>query len=97
MDWKKEEHRVVRTRALTCLENLLTKKDVIVAVGSPGCGKSTAIHHLAIRLYKQEGYNILPVNSPQDIIQYYNPQCNQVFVIDDVCGKYTIDLYSMKS
>ncbi|CAC5422313.1 unnamed protein product [Mytilus coruscus] len=43
-------------------------------------------------LHKQDGYYIVPVHSPEEIIQYCEPKHKQVFVIDDVCGKSTIDI-----
>ncbi|CAC5422317.1 unnamed protein product [Mytilus coruscus] len=90
-EWGQDNNKVVKTRAISRIEELLKTKDIIVAVGSSGCGKSTAIHYCAIQLHKQEGYNIVPVHSPEDIIQYCEPKYKQVFVIDDVCGKATID------
>ncbi|CAC5401621.1 unnamed protein product [Mytilus coruscus] len=91
-EWREDENKVVRTRAISRIEELIKTKDVIVAVGSSGSGKSTAIHHVALRLHNEEGYNIVPVHSPEEIIQYCEPKNKQVFVIDDVCGKSTIDL-----
>ncbi|XP_052080503.1 ankyrin-1-like isoform X2 [Mytilus californianus] len=91
-EWGEDNNKVVKTRAIHHIEELLKSKNVIVAVGSSGCGKSTAIHHVALQLHKQEGYYIVPVHSPEDIIQYCEPKYKQVFVIDDVCGKSTIDI-----
>ncbi|CAC5401627.1 unnamed protein product [Mytilus coruscus] len=91
-EWGEDNNKVVKTRAIHRIEELLKSKHVIVAVGSSGCGKSTAIHHVALQLQKQEGYYIVPVHSPEDIIQYCEPKYKQVFVIDDVCGKSTIDI-----
>lgn len=62
-----------------------------MAVGSSGCGKSTAIHYVALQLYHQQGYDIIPVYSPEEVRQYYNHECRQVYIIDDICGKATID------
>ncbi|XP_076087737.1 uncharacterized protein LOC143058158 [Mytilus galloprovincialis] len=90
-EWRENENKVVKTRAISRIEELLKTKDVIVAVGSSGCGKSTAIHHVALLLHNKEGYNIVPVHSPEEIIQYCEPKYKQVFVLDDFCGKATIN------
>ncbi|XP_076087735.1 uncharacterized protein LOC143058157 [Mytilus galloprovincialis] len=91
-EWGEEDNKVVKTRAISRIEELLKDNNVVVAVGSSGCGKSTAIHHVALRLHNQEGYIIVPVHYPEDIIQYCEPKYKQVFVIDDVCGKSVIDV-----
>ncbi|XP_052092782.1 ankyrin-1-like isoform X2 [Mytilus californianus] len=62
-----------------------------MAVGSSGCGKSTSIHYVALSLYQKQGYEVIHVYSPEEIRQYYNPECKQVIVFDDLCGKSTID------
>lgn len=67
-------------------------QNVVMAVGSSGCGKSTSIHYVALQLYHHQGYDILPVYSPEEVRQYYDPECKQVFVVDDICGKCSIDL-----
>lgn len=59
-------------------------------VGSSGCGKSTAIHHVALQLNYHQDYEIVPVDTPGKIIRYCEPNSKQVFVIDDVCGQSTI-------
>ncbi|CAG2187460.1 unnamed protein product [Mytilus edulis] len=62
-----------------------------MAVGSSGCGKSTSIHYVALALHQNHGYKVIHVYSPEEIRQYYNPECKQVIVFDDLCGKSTID------
>ncbi|CAG2237659.1 unnamed protein product [Mytilus edulis] len=58
-EWGNDNNKVVKTRAIYRIEELLKSEDVIVAVGSSGCGKSTAIHHVAYQLHKQEGVELL--------------------------------------
>ncbi|XP_071148684.1 ankyrin-1-like [Mytilus edulis] len=90
-EWGQDDKKVVKTRAISRINELLKSADVIVAVGPSGCGKSIAIHHVALWLHNEEGFTIVPVKSPEEIISYCNPKYKQVFVIDDVCGKSTID------
>ncbi|VDI15846.1 Hypothetical predicted protein [Mytilus galloprovincialis] len=88
--WKEEERKVVKTRAFSRIEKLLQTNNIIVVVGSSGCGKSTAIHHAALHLHNLEDYEIVPVYTPGKIIRFCEPNSKQVFVIDDVCGQSTI-------
>jgi MoxR-like ATPase len=62
-------------------------KGIVTVIGSPGCGKTTAIHHVALRLNKEQLYDVVPAVYPSDIRDYYDPERKQVFVFDDLCGK----------
>lgn len=89
-DW--EKGKVTETRAIKRIAELIETQNFVVAVGSSGCGKSTSIHYVALQLYHQQGFDIIPVYSPEEVRQYYNPDCKQVYVIDDICGRSSIDL-----
>ncbi|VDI69388.1 Hypothetical predicted protein [Mytilus galloprovincialis] len=91
-EWSNFDEKVVQTRAIKRILERLEEEHVLTVIGPPGCGKSTAIHHAALQLRDQEDYVIVPVNFPGEIKQYYNPKCKQVFVYDDMCGKYAINL-----
>ncbi|VDI69069.1 Hypothetical predicted protein [Mytilus galloprovincialis] len=88
-EWKKEN--VADTRAIRRLSEIMTTHNVAVAVGPSGCGKSTAIHYIALQLALKHEYAIIIVYNPEDIRQFYDPDCKQVFVIDDVFGIATFD------
>jgi energy-coupling factor transporter ATP-binding protein EcfA2 len=47
-------------RAIKCLIKMIEEEDIVTVIGSPGCGKTTAIHHVAIRLHKEQSYDIVP-------------------------------------
>lgn len=73
----------------------LSTCNVAVVTGSSGTGKSFLIHHVALELHRQKKYDIIPlsfVTAPSDIINYYCKNRNQVFVIDDICGKEMINV-----
>ncbi|CAG2221509.1 unnamed protein product [Mytilus edulis] len=90
-EWSTIDGKVVPTKAFQRILELLEEEHVLTVIGPPGCGKSTAIHHAALQLRDQKDYLVVPVNFPGEIIQYYNPECKQVFVYDDICGKYAIN------
>jgi hypothetical protein len=37
------------------------------------------------------GYDIVPIHSPSKLLQYFNPSCKQVFVIDDPIGIHQLN------
>lgn len=76
---------------------MIKRHDIVTAVGSSGCGKSTAIHFVALQLHRQNGYDIVPASTPEEVRQYYDPECKQVFVIDDLWGKSTKDICLVNS
>ncbi|XP_071145817.1 uncharacterized protein [Mytilus edulis] len=90
-EWYRIDEKVVQTKAIKRIVELIKNEQIVTVIGPPGCGKSTSIHHAALLLHKEENYDILPVNSPEEIKLYYNSECNQIFVYDDICGKYAID------
>jgi Ni2+-binding GTPase involved in maturation of urease and hydrogenase len=48
---------------------MIAEKDIVTVIGSPGCGKTTAIQHVALRLNKEQLYDIVPAVYPSDICQ----------------------------
>lgn len=64
----------------------------VTFVGVPGSGKTATVRHIALKLQEEEGYEILPIRCINDIETYCHPRIPQVFVIDDVIGKYGLDM-----
>jgi hypothetical protein len=50
---------------------------------------------VALRLNKEQLYDVVPAVYPSDIRDYYDPERKQVFVFDDICGKYSIHVQTM--
>lgn len=67
----------------------------VIFVRIPGSGKSATAHHIAVKL-KEEGYEILPIKDIKEVQTYSNPKNPQVFVIDDVFGKFVFDKEKFK-
>ncbi|VDI67760.1 Hypothetical predicted protein [Mytilus galloprovincialis] len=95
-DWQKDDETFVETRASEHVMSWLSKCNIAVVTGSSGTGKSFLIHHIALELHRQKCFDIIPlsfVTAPSDLIHYKSKIRNQVFVIDDICGKRTIDVH----
>ncbi|CAC5382512.1 unnamed protein product [Mytilus coruscus] len=89
-EWEQQIEKFVTTRAVSSILALIQKKNSVTVIGHSGKGKSAYIHFIAIHLRNNLEYQIVPCHSPSDITDYYNINTKQVFVIDDICGKYTL-------
>ncbi|CAG2208542.1 unnamed protein product [Mytilus edulis] len=63
---------------------------VFLVTSSSGLGKTAIIRHIALK-FKQEGFEIInvPIESPEYIVKYKTNK-KQIFLIDDVLGKYDL-------
>ena len=59
--------------------------------GPSGIGKSTIVKLVALQLQKTKDYHILPVMCPKDIVKYFDPNIKQIYIIDDICGTFSVD------
>lgn len=95
-DWEKDDETFVETRASEYVMSCLSECNIAVVTGSSGTGKSFLIHHAALELHRQKCFDIIPlsfVTTPSDLIRYKSKIRNQVFVIDDICGKRAINVH----
>ena len=73
----------------TILEEVRNKSFVVIT-GPSGIGKSTIVKLVALQLQRTNGYQILSVTCPKDIV-YFDPNIKQIYIIDDICGKFSVD------
>lgn len=66
-------------------------KPFVMFVGVPGSGKTATARHIALKL-QEEDYDILSIKDIGDIATYCDAHKSQVFVIDDVLGKFSLDM-----
>lgn len=91
-EWTEEETYFVVTQATQRAIDLLSTCSCLVVTGCPGSGKSAIIHHIALRLQREQGYEIVPlVAEPTDLQQYYNGDDKQVFILDNTFGTITVN------
>ena len=98
-EWTKSDKTFYPTRAAAAVLEAVNDdtKNVIVVIGSSGMGKSSIIHNVALNCRSLDGYDVIPfVNGPCDIIQYYDQNQKQVFVIDDICSKGILNKQAVK-
>ncbi|VDI45560.1 Hypothetical predicted protein [Mytilus galloprovincialis] len=95
-EWRDKDEKYISTSATTFILQSLTKKRGVIITGSPGCGKSIAAHHVALT-FEKEGYEVVPCDDPLEILKHFTTEKIQVFVIDDICGKFSLNQHKADS
>lgn len=88
--WKTADKTFLETHNFPAILEKVNKNTFVTFVGVPGSGKSATAHHIALKL-KEKGYEILPIVDISLLETYCDPCNPQVFVIDDVLGKFGFD------
>ncbi|CAG2184438.1 unnamed protein product [Mytilus edulis] len=88
--------KYISTSATTFILQSLNQKRGVIITGSPGCGKSVAAHHVALA-FEKVGYEIIPCDDPSEILKQFTTEKTQVFVIDDICGKFALNQHKADS
>lgn len=88
--WKCNDENFVETVSASYILEKCKKFNFLTIVGNSGVGKTATLHHVGLVL-KDQGYDVIPVTTCEDIIQYYNPNRSTVFVCDDFCGTCSLN------
>ncbi|VDI60771.1 Hypothetical predicted protein [Mytilus galloprovincialis] len=90
-EWKIKDKEFICTRAYAdVLAKITSNNCACVAVtGSSGSGKSAIVRHVSLLLYEENGFDIIIVSFPMELKNYYKPGRKTLFVLEDVCGKFT--------
>lgn len=78
------------TRATKQVYDILESENIVMVIGHSGSGKSAIARNAALQ-YHSKGYDVVPVEYVDKILEYRCKLTKQFFVIDDVVGKYSID------
>lgn len=87
-NWKIADEKFVETHSFPQMLQQVQSQPYITFVGTPGSGKTATARHIALKLQKEDGYEILPIIDIKDIVTYCDPHNPQVFVIDDFLGVF---------
>ncbi|XP_071121505.1 uncharacterized protein [Mytilus edulis] len=88
--WKEDDKKYVGTAAEKQVRKCIFAESSVTIVGNSGTGKSFLSRHVALTMMEQ-GYIIIPCDTPGDIRQWFKHGRKTVFVFDDVCGRYTLN------
>ncbi|XP_062578676.1 uncharacterized protein LOC134240614 [Saccostrea cucullata] len=89
-EWKTETDVFYKTRGTEeVLEKIKTNNSVMI-VGNSGTGKTATMKYVSL-LLEEEGYEIIPVSSANEIPCQRFSSRKQLFIIDDIIGKYKVN------
>ncbi|XP_052087496.1 uncharacterized protein LOC127724554 [Mytilus californianus] len=88
--WKEDDKTFIETKGAKSVLKYIKENCCVVVTASSGTGKSSLVRHVALQM-QNEGYEILPVSNPKEIIKWYNPIKKILFVVDDFCGTYSLN------
>lgn len=80
-----------------CIYITLRDAKITVISGPPGCGKTSFLYHAAMKLGEADNYKICFVSNPVKLIESIDIDEKQIFVIDDIVGKSSLDELSLKT
>ncbi|XP_063404188.1 uncharacterized protein LOC134687660 [Mytilus trossulus] len=89
-NWKEDDKIFIETNGAKCVLKCIKENGCVVVTASSGTGKTSLVRHVALQMHN-EGYEILPVSNPKEIIKWYNPIKKMLFVVDDFCGTYYLN------
>ncbi|XP_076085566.1 uncharacterized protein LOC143056362 [Mytilus galloprovincialis] len=95
-EWQNNRDSLVETRAMEAVFECVLERSCVTITASSGVGKTCTLRHVALKM-KEEGYSILIVTNPNDILRFCNPNQKTLFVIDDFCGTYSINQLDLDS
>ncbi|XP_052077387.1 uncharacterized protein LOC127715390 isoform X2 [Mytilus californianus] len=89
--WKDHLMKFVTTRASQEILITITKNPCVLITGPFGSGKTTIACYISSMLAK-EGYETNFVSNPEEIMRLTYRNRRQLFIIDDVFGKYSTNI-----
>ncbi|VDI53146.1 Hypothetical predicted protein [Mytilus galloprovincialis] len=95
VEWKDKDQICISTKATKHVLKCIQEKSCVTVTASSGVGKTAILHHVALQMEK-EGYDVLLVTDPGDIVKFYNPNQKTLFVLDDLCGNYSLSQTDIK-
>lgn len=86
--WKKHSIHFIETDIFRDILEILKEYHCVLLTGVPGMGKTFTAQNIALQLVNENRYNLVPCMFLEDIATRYQENILQVFVVDDICGKY---------
>lgn len=82
----------VETDVVTDILQILKDSHCVLLTGESGMGKTLTAQKIALHLWHEKDYSIVPCCCFSDIQKLYRENLYQVFFVDDMCGKYTVNI-----
>ncbi|XP_052080604.1 uncharacterized protein LOC127718575 [Mytilus californianus] len=95
--WKDNDDKMfINTTAARYILKSIQENSCVTITASSGVGKTYTFRHTALQLAEEE-YDVLLVTKPSDVLRFNNPNKKTLFVIDDLCGNFSVDQSDIKS
>ncbi|XP_052071232.1 uncharacterized protein LOC127709658 [Mytilus californianus] len=88
--WQKNDINFVETNAAKHVLECIQENSCVTITASSGVGKTATLQHVVLKM-ADDGYDVLLITNPHDIVKFYNPNQKTLFVIDNFCGTYSIN------
>ncbi|CAC5369602.1 unnamed protein product [Mytilus coruscus] len=85
----------ISTRAAKHVLTCIKENSCVTITASSGVGKTATLRHVVLQM-AAEGFDVLLVTNPGDIVKFYNPNHKTLFVIDDLRGNYSLNQTDIK-
>jgi len=92
--WVKKLEHFVEAKASTKVLESIKKEQCVMITGPVGSGKSMTVFYVALWLEDVGGFDVMIISDLDDIIKYATDEKKQLFVIDDVFGKYSLNYHN---
>ncbi|XP_078321426.1 uncharacterized protein LOC111113908 [Crassostrea virginica] len=89
--WRKGDKPFHEIHSFPNILDKVQSQPITTIIGGPGSGKTATVRHLALRLQNDCEFEIVPILSVSDVINYGHPKCKQVFILDDVIGVFGVE------
>ncbi|XP_061170787.1 uncharacterized protein LOC133180263 isoform X2 [Saccostrea echinata] len=89
--WREDDKLFYKFFAYASIREQINSKSYLTVTGGSGAGKTYLIRHLALNL-AQEGFEVIPSSSIDEVLQCGKVNTKQVFVMDDVLGVHGLDI-----
>ncbi|VDI07362.1 Hypothetical predicted protein, partial [Mytilus galloprovincialis] len=91
-NWKQNNSVYIKdTHGFCQAFEMVQSRNVVVIIGGPGSGKTATARCIALQL-REEEWEIIPVFKPDEIMHYRNTEKQQVFLLDDFIGSFTLNM-----
>lgn len=89
-EWRDELENFYVTGGTKKVIEQLDSNTAVMVIGNSGVGKTAIMKYVSL-LFEEKGYEVVLISSPNDIILQRFPERKQLFIIDDIIGKYRVD------
>lgn len=89
-EWRVELENFYETGGTREVIEKLHTNNAVMIIGNSGIGKTSTMRYVSL-LFEERGYEVVLISSPDEIPLHRFPERKQLFVMDDIIGKYRVD------